>query len=48
MHIGLDFPACNAVIMMDGADNDIALKQREGRVRADGNVVVSVVTIAEA
>jgi hypothetical protein len=37
--IGLDFPACNAVIMMDGADS-IALKQREGRVRADGNVVV--------
>ena len=26
--------------MMNGADNDIALKQREGRVRADGNVVV--------
>ena len=37
---GLDFPACNAVIMMNGADNDISLKQREGRVRADGKVVI--------
>lgn len=41
---GLDFPACNAVILMDGADHDIALKQRIGRVRADehGSVVVFV------
>lgn len=33
---GLDFPACNAVVLMDGADNDISLVQRRGRVRIDG------------
>lgn len=33
---GLDFPACNAVILMDGADNDISLVQRRGRVRIEG------------
>ena len=39
---GLDFPACNTVILMNGADNDIALHQRIGRVRSDGNAVIFV------
>jgi len=37
---GLDFPSCNAVILMDGADNDISLTQRLGRVRVDGQTVI--------
>ncbi len=24
---GLDFPACNTVVCMDGADSDVAMKQ---------------------
>jgi superfamily II DNA/RNA helicase len=39
---GLDFPACNTVILMNGADNDIALHQRIGRVRSDGSAVIFV------
>ena len=37
---GLDFPACNAVVLMDGADNDISLVQRRGRVRKEGGETV--------
>jgi endoribonuclease Dicer len=39
---GLDFPECNAVIRMDGADSNIALTQSRGRVRGDGEFVVIV------
>ena len=37
---GLDFPECNAVIRMEGADSDVALAQSAGRVRSDGEFVV--------
>ena len=40
---GLDFPACNVVICVDGVVSDITLRQCRGRARAaNGNFVVFV------
>mmetsp|Transcript_2493 Transcript_2493/g.4007 ORF Transcript_2493/g.4007 Transcript_2493/m.4007 type:complete len:481 (-) Transcript_2493:394-1836(-) len=37
---GLDFPACNVVIRMDGVHSGVSLAQSRGRVRTDGHFMV--------